>query len=1106
MRSSRCPIDTVHRSRVRRFPSLVLLATAWLAAPDVLADDRCARPAGEVVSWSGTITIDGRPVRQGQTFCVDATLATGPASRLAVRLAATRTILRIGSDTTFSVENSDPGATLLDLVRGVMHLFSREPDSFRVTTPYVNAAIDGTEFVIDSRSVETRVSVLEGAVRIGNDLGTVVGNAGELVIAMSDRPPAIRELVAPVSAVGWALYYPPIGSGESIDVATRTRLDEAISSLASGATERALRRLESLPHEPIALAFRAMIAVTRNRGHRALALSRRAVERDPDSTLALLARSYAEQSRFRLEAALESARDALANDPRNAHAVARVAELQLSTGDTRGAMATLAAADANRSDVSRLQTVLGFTRLIALEPSAAALAFDRAIELDASDPLPRLGRGLTRIRQGRLTAGREEIELASMLDPGNSLIRSYLGKAYFEETRFDAAEEQYRLARTFDPADPTPWFYDAVSLLARNEPVLAYESLLRARELNDHRLVYRSRLLLDRDDASRTVSQGRIYRQLGFETLAIAQSSEALERDPLNHAAYEMLADSYRERERHELARASTLFKSRLLRPLTNEPVSPAALETDLVFLPDHGNARPSFNDYDALYEQEGLTFVGATHAGNLGQRGAQAAVAGRYGNWAASLGQMHRESDGFRDNNDQGHALYNVFVQTEPSPDLSMQLEARRRDTERGDLRLNQDPDDFDPVGRNRVESSDVTFGLRATLSRRDTLLVAASAIEEDDTLAGLDFTSVGELPSRSRVDTDGMDVQLQWHHRRGAADHVLGLDAYSLDTTLATRLVVDSCPLQSCEFSTAPTDLDYSSLYYRADVSPGDSVSMSLGASVTRFEDPALDLDERRWSPRVGLRWTPGPERSFRAAFARGIKKAPQAERTLEPTTLAGFNLLYDDFAGTRSDLYGLGTDWRVGSRSWAGLEAMYRRLSLPTRFDDFSTPEPISFTAFEDQRETTLRAYWNRIVNERVTIATGLLYERFERDDDSTEAVLSSRATPLDVTTFRLPLTLNTTLFDRGFMETELSYVDQSVERLDEGTVGSDNAHFYTLDLILGYRFPRTRGSISLDVRNLFDERFRYQDQNIQTFDASSPRLAPRRSLLVKLEFEF
>ena len=93
-----------------------------------------------------------------------------------------------------------------------------------------------------------------------------------------------------------------------------------------------------------------------------------------------------------------------------------------------------------------------------------------------------------------------------ILDPGNSLIRSYVGKAYYEEKRDKLAATQYEMARELDPNDPTPWFYDAIRKQTENRPVEALYDLQESIRLNDNRAVFRSRLELDADLACRDLA------------------------------------------------------------------------------------------------------------------------------------------------------------------------------------------------------------------------------------------------------------------------------------------------------------------------------------------------------------------------------------------------------------------------------------------------------------------------------------------------------------------------------------------------------------------------------------------------------------------------
>ena len=477
----------------------------------------------------------------------------------------------------------------MELLTGALYVITRTPKPFKVRTPVLLADVEGTEFFISADQDSARLVIYEGKVSASNEQGSVTLASNESAIAARNQAPRKEAIVRPADAVQWALYYPTIvdyrldekisaepsepaqsALRESIELYQQGRLSEALAALDNvpqnersprfltyhaglllsvGRVDEARADIEQAlklePGNSDAYALQAIIAVVQNDKEQALTLATRAVELDQASSTARLALSYAQQAHFNIEDALASVQKAVELDPENALAWARLAELHMSTGYLDRALeAAQRAADLNPL-LSKTQTVLGFAHLTQINTEAAKAAFAQAIELDQADPMPRLGMGLAKIREGDLEEGRIELEIAASLDPANSLIRSYLGKAYFEEKRYNLAGTQFDLAKALDPNDPTPWFYDAIQKQTQNRPVEALRDLQKSIDLNNNRAVYRSKLLLDQDQAARGSSLARIYDNLGFEKRALMETAKSLSLDPANHSAHRFLSDAY---------------------------------------------------------------------------------------------------------------------------------------------------------------------------------------------------------------------------------------------------------------------------------------------------------------------------------------------------------------------------------------------------------------------------------------------------------------------------------------------------------------------------------------------------------------------------------
>jgi Tfp pilus assembly protein PilF len=447
---------------LRRFPCCALALCALLTFPSVRAQvpgsGACDPWAARLISYQGLLSVRTsgapRPVRVSlnDTFCAGDVLEVGAYSRAALQL-PDQTVVRLDQGTviTFAAPKDDK-RTWLDILKGAIHVISRDPRALRVVTPFANAGIEGTEFYVGVSADAATVIVFEGRVKVENSYGAATAGSGESVLAQKGRAPILQQVVRPRDAVVWTLYYPPTSAGALPAADAEPAPDEqsaaffvgrAESRLAVGQVAGAQADLESAlklaPGSGEVLARQAVIALTQNDIAAATRLADQAVAAAPDSAAARLARSYARQASFDLPGATGDLQAAAKAHPDNALVQARLAEMWLANGEIGRSEASAQAAVVADPQLSLARTVLGFVQLAQIRLASAATTFREAIRLDPAAPLPRLGLGLTRIRDGHLVAGREEIENAVILDPNNSLVRSYMGKAYYEEKRDDLA-------------------------------------------------------------------------------------------------------------------------------------------------------------------------------------------------------------------------------------------------------------------------------------------------------------------------------------------------------------------------------------------------------------------------------------------------------------------------------------------------------------------------------------------------------------------------------------------------------------------------------------------------------------------------------------------
>ncbi|MBA3570905.1 MAG: TonB-dependent receptor, partial [Pyrinomonadaceae bacterium] len=1022
----------------------------------------------------------------------------------------------------------------LDLVSGALQSFSRQPWLLRVTTPHLKGDIGGTEFYVQADDDRSLLIVLEGRVLVYNDKGHLALASGQAATAEAGKAPVYRIVVRPRDAVQWALYYPPVlylrpdefppGPGwqgmvrQSIELYLRGDRQQAFEGIATvpetvrdprffvyrasllvavGRVDEAdadiKRALRLAPNDSNALALQSVIAVVQNEKDQALDVARRAVEAAPGSATALIALSYAQQATFDLEGARASLERAVQLDPKNVLAWARLAELWSSFGRLEQALKAAQKAVILEPDLSRTQTVLGFACLTEVKTTQAKEAFDKAIALDQADPLPRLGLGLAKIREGELDEGRREIELATSLDPNSSIVRSYLGKAYYEEKRMPLDEHQYTTAEELDPKDPTPWFYDAIAKQTTNRPVEALQDMQKAIELNDNRVVYRSRLSLDSDLAARSASLARVYTDLGFQQLALVEGWKSVNTDPTNYSAHRFLADSYSALPRHEIARVSELLQSQLLQPINTTPIQPRLGESNLFLISAQGPAALSFNEFNPIFNRNGLTFQTSGLIGEHSTYGGEGVVSGIYQKTSFSVGGFHFTTDGFRENADQRDEIANVFIQRELSPQTSIQAEYRYRESEHGDLQQRFFPEDFFPGLTDELESNSIRLGGRHAFSPDSVLLGSFIYKDEDERFRTDDFPEPGGFQDAKFLEA-AFSVELQHLFHSRYLNLQTGAGYFGSDRKDdVTFGFPGPDPIEAQ--SVTDKDLQHINAYAYAYVNLLKNVSATLGLSFDSLSGDE-DIDKDQVNPKFGVTWTPFAGTTLRAALFRALKRRLINDQTLEPTQVAGFNQLFDDPDRTEAWRYGGAIDQKLTSSLFGGVELSKRDLTVPFVFVDVSDPFNL-VNRDVDWNEYLGLAYLFWTPHPRLALRADYRFERFDRDERFAAGVR-------ELDTHRVLIGMS--LFDPSGLSASLTptywHQDGTFEGFfDDTAVRSGRDDFWTVDAAVSYRLPKRYGFISVGATNLFDEEF-----NFFEVDLDNPTIQPTRTVFARITLAF
>ena len=147
----------------------------------------------------------------------------------------------------------------------------------------------------------------------------------------------------------------------------------------------------------------------------------------------------------------------------------------------------------------------------------------------------------------------------------------------------------------------------------------------------------------------------------------------------------------------------SELLQAQLLQPAGPNPVQPSLAFPDLVAVGPNGTCIVRRVHATVCPQRRGADRLGLV--GSNWTRADELVATGLVGRGVVSAGQYHFHTDGWRQNAELEHDIYDLFGQFDVNEALSVQAEYRGRNTDQGDVTLRFDPDSGSPEQRRKTD-----------------------------------------------------------------------------------------------------------------------------------------------------------------------------------------------------------------------------------------------------------------------------------------------------------------------------------------------------------------------------------------------------------------
>jgi tetratricopeptide (TPR) repeat protein len=340
---------------------------------------------------------------------------------------------------------------------------------------------------------------------------------------------------------------------------------------------------------------------------------------------------------------------------------------------------------------------------------------------------------------------------------------------------------------------------------------------------------------------------------------------------------------------------------------------------------------------------------------------------------------------------------------------------------------------------------------------------------------------------------DSETLRYSVQQFYDAGALSFIAGGEVFSAEIMTDERSPLIEVPIvsvpafQEAVTSSSDIETDSYSVYGYAKWQPLDRATFDAGINYSELQlpgyaevPPFLDAtrSERGWSPKAGVSLRPVENLTLRGAYFQRLATSSLVDiGSLEPTLVGSFSQTFQDLPGADAENWGLGIDYKIPSSTYFGVEYLNREIDnlditvirgFETDLDTLTDSEYFLSGTFEGEDDEHLwRAYLYQIIGERSSLTLDLNREEVEIGADFGGFTSDTDRAKAGFRTF---------CTSRWFAFSELEWFHQRTEGSGNPAV-SDTVWLW--DIGAGYRLPYRSGIVRASVQNILGKNFAFTD---------------------------